>query len=740
MLAFRRIEIRNFVCFDNLVVEPSIDPDRPLTVIRAENGSGKTTFLRAVRWAMYGEQGLPENFGLHPAWWEPDTTGVETSVVLEFETDGSSRSAIEETGATTTWQIVRSINTIAVEPTRADASPSYRRIDEHTFVLQQTPDGAWQQRPTAPDSIVAELLPWELRDFLVMDADEVADLAGGSDDHKGVPKLESLKKTTYAVHSLLGINVFKQARGRLEKLARKFGGEASKAIGDRELDELQETLDRLHTKKDDLTRRIGEETELRTQLGDNLQRRQIELEDELRKSGAHDDLRKRHEANRRQRETALKERDNSLALLSEGLETVDLLAPLCRAAVGGTYGILRPRHDRGQIPLTHLQFVRSLLDEGLCVCGQDLSADSEHRRRVAEQIDRSAAEESLANYLHQLHEASRTLHERVESSRWAEDLVEHQKKLAVSETELDDLAREKKEIDERLEQIDESKVRLARDQIAALQTQKSRYESSLARRESELVKVNDETTSLNRQIAQRKRNRREAADASRCEWVSRRVAEMLDNAYRTIEQEQVQELSDGMNLLFQQMAANVEGAEHESRVGLNMIDRVGVRLSAGAADQFELFAQNSHGRDMPPAEINGASRRVQALAFVLALCTESQTRAPLIADSLLNSMSGAVRRNALRVTAEHSRQPILLLTYADLDSSSEIETVARFGGATYTLTGQWQFSEQGNHGDVARLTEPREVSLLCGCGPRQYCGICERVGQANSPGWTKRES
>ena len=68
MLRLRRIEIDNFVCFDGVVVEPSIDADKPLTVIRAENGSGKTTFLRALRWGMYGEKGLArERFALFVA-------------------------------------------------------------------------------------------------------------------------------------------------------------------------------------------------------------------------------------------------------------------------------------------------------------------------------------------------------------------------------------------------------------------------------------------------------------------------------------------------------------------------------------------------------------------------------------------------------------------------------------------------------------------------------------------------
>ena len=141
---------------------------------------------------------------------------------------------------------------------------------------------------------------------------------------------------------------------------------------------------------------------------------------------------------------------------------------------------------------------------------------------------------------------------------------------------------------------------------------------------------------------------------------------------------------------------------------------------------------------MPPIEINGASRRVLALSFVLALCAESRTYAPLIADSLLNFMSGTVRRNTLRITSEKSRQPILLLTGSDLESSSEVETVNRHAGATYALTGQWDAIDAGGGGDVVHWSEQRQVALLCSCGPREYCDTCQREGQAGAPGWSRR--
>ena len=84
MLKLRRVEIDNFVCFEKVVIEPSTDREKPLTVLRAENGSGKTTFLRALRWGMYGERGLPGSsaprFSLHPAWWQPNHEGINTTV------------------------------------------------------------------------------------------------------------------------------------------------------------------------------------------------------------------------------------------------------------------------------------------------------------------------------------------------------------------------------------------------------------------------------------------------------------------------------------------------------------------------------------------------------------------------------------------------------------------------------------------------------------------------------------
>ena len=743
MLRLRRIEISNFVCFDEIMIEPSTDPERPLTVLRAENGSGKTTILRALRWSMYGERGLPGDsarFSLHPAWWKPADDGIKTQVTIEFETDGSTRYATEGNPTTTVYQLVRSVTTIGKPATRDD-EPDFRRINEQTHLMGKEGDGTWKPNTAGVDVVVEQLLPWGLRDFFVMDADEAADFVGGS-ENKVMRRQDVIEKTTSAVHSLLGIDVFKHASRRVAGLARAFGAQATEAIGDADLNALQAELDQLRAEAAELTEKISDQRAQRTELEDRLRRRRDDLETELKDVGAADELRTRLAENRRHFARATKQRKASLGLVASELESTDLLASLARSEITTAYGILRPLYERGHIPLKHLNFVRDLLESGTCVCGQDLTEDGVHRRDVEDRIAESAEQEERANYLGQLHDAAKSLMDHAASTSWDDRNTLYASDLAALDKELSDLGLDKRDIDQKLDDLDEEKIHVIRDEIAALETQVGNLNRVLGIDEAALPPLTSNIDSLEKQIHQRQRSERAAADKRAAEAMAELVVNVLNQAYATIQAEQVKELSQRMNRLFSQMAANVSDDDFEefqrNKATLKMIAEVGLRPLDLNPDDYEIYALNSRGRSMPPIEINGASRRVLALSFVLALCTESRTHAPLIADSLLNFMSGAVRRNTLRVTAENSSQPILLLTGSDLEAPSEVETVSKHAGATYTLTGQWDAIDAGEGGDVIHWTKQRPVSLVCACGPRQYCNVCERVGQADSPGWSKR--
>ena len=741
MIRFRRIEIENFVCFDHLEIQPSIDPDRPLTVVRAENGSGKTTLLRSILWGMYGEAGLPseaKNFGIHLAEWEPNDEGMRTSVKIEFENDGTTRSSTSPQKEVTRYQLIRQVTTVRPASVR-EGQPNFRREHERKELMYRAPDGRWDRHQHGVDAVIAELLPIDLRDFFVMDADQVIDFVGGG-ENKHIHRREVINKTTSALHSLLGIDVFKDTSQRVSKLAHDFGATAARTIAKADLDHLQNELERLRKDQEEVSERLQGNLRAKADVVGQLEECNDRISDEAAGKGKLEVLDRENKLMNQRLDELGAERQATLGQLSLALESQDLLATMALREISSTHKLLKPLHDRGKIPQRHLAFVEELLAEGLCVCGQDLSLKSVFRQQVEEKLAEGKQDQERADYLGNLYDSARSLMNEDRLPRWTRVRKELASKIALVSQQIQNFELELKANEELLGSVDNEKIQQLQAEKGLLEKKLEELNRSIGADESRKPELEREIDSLDKKIDQRKRSEGAAKDHLQAEQLAKLVNRVLAAAYDRILHQQVDELSVRMNRLFSNMAENVGDEELEDiaerRATLKMITEVGIHQVED--DSFEIFARNRHGRLMPPTEINGASRRVLALSFVLALCKESRTDAPLVADSLLNFMSGTVRRNTLQITAQQSSQPILLLTGADLEAPSEVEAVNRYAGATYTLTAQWHAREAGSGGDVLRQTKARSVALICDCGPRQYCNICEREGQANSPGWTKR--
>ena len=742
MLLIRRIEIKNFVCFDSIEIEPSTSQEKPLTVIRAENGSGKTTLLRAIRWGMYGDRGLPGNpshFSLHPAEWQPDARGIETKVSILFKTDGSSRNNLEGVSRSTTYELRRSVTTVARKSTNRD-EPDFHRIREDAQLLREELDGSWLPEEAGVDRVIGELLPLDLRDFFVMDADEAADFVGGS-ENKVVKRQEVIDKTSSAVRALLGLEIFEKTTARLRKISEDFGRAATKAVGDQALAEKQAELDQLRIEAEELKKKIDKNRREKTDIDDRLERARGRLEALVGSLGAQDQLKERLKENQERQARALTDRRKLIAELSGNLGSINLLASLASREVAHVRNVLQPLYDDGSIPVRHLDFVQSLLDNGTCVCGEDLASQSDRRHRIEQIVEQSSGKEEEANYLAQLLDAANALHLLGGGEEWESQCAELEGAIASLDEEISNLKQARRGIDAQLDEIQDKPLENTRNEIGMLEKTSSRIERDLVADQGELKERSAMIHKLEGMIRTGQRKQKEARDLEIYGETTEALVQILEQAYTRIREDQVRELSGEMNALFSQMAANVvdddELEDNRHKVPLRMIAKVGLRALEGTQTEYEILAVNNRERSMPPTEINGASRRILALSFVLGLCKVSRTLAPLVADSLLNFMSGSVRTNTLRITAETASQPILLLTGSDLESQNEVDQVERYAGATYTLTGQWQHTAHG--GDVVHQTDERQVSLICRCGPREFCSVCERQGQAVNPAWSRRE-
>lgn len=749
MLLLKSIEICNFACFEHVAIDVSSDSDRPLTVLRAENGSGKTTFLRALRWAFYGEPGLPgsdpANFSVHPAWWLPDEEGIDTKITLRFVTDGSTRFEEVEAGQERTYQLSRSVTTVARDAVKEEG-PSFRRRNESLTLMQKMPDGGWESRGGSTEDVertVDLLLPWGLRDFFFLDADEATDFVGGRENNP-LPKKEVVKKTTGAINELLGLGVVEDTISRIRDVHDKLQREVSKASGDRGLQELQGDLDDARAFVENRTGLLDTKREQLSDLEDREVSATGHLERELREHGAHDELEKRLKETREQLGLVKDARNRTLVALADSLKSRDFLAGLFARAIVHVRDELVPLHQQGLIPLTHVPFVQERLRTGLCVCGAKLEEGSAARESVESLLTESMEQEEQANLLGKVHDICGNCLAELRSSTpdWSQRQADLRADLGDFDGDLSDLEARREQLDGRVRNIDKEAIQALRGELDSIQTQKSRLIREISTIEAEVEPKQAAIASLEKKVAGRQKREQTAQDRRRAADLAQLIGDVLERSYERIQREQVADLSVRMNTLFHKMAANVrdeEFEESEQRATVRMIAEVGVREVPGTHGAYEIYAKNAHGRTLPPTEINGASRRVLALSFILALCVESRTETVLVADSLLNMMSGTVLSNTLEATAQTSRQPVLLLTRQDLAEDTEIALVSQYAGATYTLTGQWQAAEDGG-GDVVRRHVPREVSLCCDCGPRKFCDICEREGDPARVGWSRKEA
>ena len=93
--------IRNFKLLEDVSLQFSTDPTHPLTVIRAENGSGKTSILLALRWAMWGRQGIPAGMPL-------TSTAVQSGKPIDVQVRIDFTERDRYSGTETRYRLIRS--------------------------------------------------------------------------------------------------------------------------------------------------------------------------------------------------------------------------------------------------------------------------------------------------------------------------------------------------------------------------------------------------------------------------------------------------------------------------------------------------------------------------------------------------------------------------------------------------------------------------------------------------------
>jgi len=709
MIRFESLTASNFALYPQLTMQFSVDGQHPLTLIRGENESGKTTLMRAFLWGLFGANALPQmpetRHPVRPVWAKPGET-VRTKVEIRFRSDSDR--------AVTSFKLTRSVDT-------SDDGTQVSYGEETVRLLRREGD-EWIDQDDQLAVLMRRYFRPEMQDFYFIDADKAVEFAGGPEGRHNDQMMR--KSTTQAIRALLGLDVMLKARDRLEERQVHYARAAGSMSSSHQQRELVGRLDQakadLEAAKEKLATLRSDEEETAKALSaveQDFDAKLSTLEQIQALNQKFEDVGRRL-SDARARRTAL------VNTLSQRLDDDRMYAALMMPAITSLMSTLQPLKDKGYIPPTELTLLPRLLERGECVCGLDLAKNEANRHHIEHLIRTAKKSGDQSRFLDSILEIARRLGNRargVTAQLWSEEIAEVYSDLSQLDPAISTLEQEHDALREEREKSGSvGAVRELQRHRDSLRSELDRLRDERQDQDRHVEDLHREVRSLSEQIRVASAAERRTQEARNAAQAADDLSELIEKAYNAIEREQVVEVSGKMNSIFR----DVIGATDDSLFG-----EVGVRPIRGRTgkSEYEIF-MTEDGREKPLALANGASRRAIGVSFVLALAEETHNKVPFVADSLLHAISGAVRRRIVDYLTAGDRvgQPILFGTRADFLDPEVRDVLKARAGRSYTLTSQTHVGR-----DVVRATQntksPKQI-VVCSCAVDEYCTACERTG------------
>lgn len=699
-----RARFRNFRLLRDLEVEFSADPERRLTVFRAENETGKTTILTALQWALYGELALPDKgqgYRLHPIDWT-ESEGPRADIEVEVDFELTRRNPTRDGPPRLTTRRYRIVRAAREEISGKD----WRRSALTVNLFQLTDTGATPI--DGPDAFIAEELPPELREVFFTDGDRAltfieADVATST-------KRDRVQR---AIKSLLGLGVIDSCLKHISQAGRDVNRKIREDTKDHDLDRLAQAIEEAEAGIENSEQAEQGAREQHDNFELNLRDIDKQIEAVLLR-GDQEELARQLAATKKQVNLATDliatlEKRHSALFKSKNVAG-DLLGPLIASAEQKLADLVK----KGDIPSTTIPVLEECLTKGLCVCGGSLSeADPDGARKrehIQHLIDEAKSSDEHKKVLTVLFYGSKGwLSEISESNRgWIaeyeevfdeRDKAEHQRKA---------LSKRARELEVKLDALKDTDIQELRETRRHYEQQKNRFWSDFIRAETERKRLESQKAAdvarRDRLGKQQSKTRRIIANLE----AIKDIQDVLKNTYQRITTDELDKVSARMNDLFLKMI----GADPEQGA---IIKR------AEISREFDILVYGRGDRMLnPDRDLNGASRRALTIAFILALTNVSEVEAPNVIDTPLGMMSGFVKRSVLRNAINESSQLVLFLTRSEIDSCEDI--IDEWAGKVITLTNPAHYPRMLVHKPPTDLAN----IVRCDCNHRSDCEICER--------------
>lgn len=691
-----RAKFENFRLLRDLEIEFSVDPERKLTIIRAENETGKTTILTALQWVFYGDDALPgeaKSYRLHPI--DAAEGSCRTSVEIDFETMPVLRRK----------DVVPSLKRFRVVRTAVEtlSGTEWRRSEPILRLYELTKAGAEPQE--YGDNRLRMELPPELREVFFTDGDRALSFIEADSTTVKRQRVEN------AIKALLGLSILESAAGHVQKAASEVNKKVRETDTSSQVQQASKLIEKLDDEIADL------EPKHAAALADvaRCEEQNERLTKQIEAAVAQGDRSQLVAEQHRLRTSRKRQEDLQLTLAKqqgELLKSKVLAKQLLSEAVGKVSEKLESLKQQGRIPNQTIPVLKDCLHQGVCICGEALDpSDEESRARrdhIENMIEASRSADAVQKTITELYYGAQDLLQPGTAEDWTDlyrNLLDQRNK--VDGTILD-LGTQEAQVEAKIGAIPDVNIQGMREQrkVARRHTEENQEKATRIRirldnARLERKRAEDERDAL---MKQENKGQRLLAELT----AGQDILKVIQRSLERLKSDELKRVSELMNRVFLEM------------IGADAAQGAIIRR-AEISREFDILVFGPDDRQLnPDRDLNGASRRALTLAFILALTKISGVEAPNIIDTPLGMMSGYVKSSVVQVAVQYSAQLVLFLTRSEIAGTEAL--LAHHAGKVITLTNPAHYPRMLLHEPESKAIQV----LRCDCSYDQSCKTCQR--------------
>lgn len=695
---------KNIRLLRDIYIEFSRDENKKLTVIRAENGTGKTTAMLGLIWGLYGSKLVKEK--LYPlSLFEEGVSVIPIEVQIDFETE----EVVARQGRTiVNEKVYRLIRKCTEHVTNNGLS--FTRSSDDVSLYENTSEGFKPILQSEIDLIIERALPVHLKDIYFTDGDKaltfIESTASGSEKRLRVQK---------AIESLLSMKDVEALISNLKSVKLGFLKNIDKSDYAKDLVEvenkIQDNEEWISSNEEELQDLLSE----KSSLSEEISKIKKGIEEQL-KLGNKEALSNEINALIKQHKNDEVMKGNSISSLCALLNSKDIASSLVSSKIKPAIDLLKEMKARDNFPKQFIPVLNDILTREKCLCGEDLSkiteSGKEKRDYIHGIIEESREVDLLNNRASALYFSSADY--TVIEGEWSRKYNSFTEIYFSSDSNLRSAAETLKKKQAMVDEINDDLLIKFRDQEKILGQKLREINNSIAINQDEITRRREQNTHLkkNAESLSGKLNKNNTAGGKH--RLSEVLTKIYENVFEKIKTSELKKVSIEMNRIFLSMIGADSG-----------IDPKGMIRKAELSSDFDIrvFGPNDQPLN-PDTELNGASRRAISLSFILALTKVSNVNATNIIDTPLGMTSGLVKSSLLENMVKEGSQVVMFLTFDEIKGVESL--LDKYSGKSVTL------SFSGHYPKMLRNPpEKYGVTNICSCDHRQFCNVCERTDQKN---------